>query len=202
MLVAVTWTDAVTAIGGVATPVVVLVFGFVLNKRIKVIESLEWRNQELTRTRLALYREIAGPLNDLLCYFTFIGGWKDVAPPDVVRVKRHVDKVFYVASPLFGEASSAEYRGFMEACFSTFGGWGADARLKTGYVRRKEHFGGEWNQEWESLFTYDGGGPVEEAELNRIKARYSSLLAAFVRDIQLLDVRPEYVDAPVVLNAG
>jgi hypothetical protein len=202
MSATVTWADAVAAIGGIATPIAVLSFGFLLNKRIKRIEALEWRNQELTRTRLAFYREIAEPINDLLCYFTFIGGWKELTPPDVIQLKRRLDKTFYVAAPLFSEESAAAYGSFMAACFSTFGAWGQDARLRTGFRRRREHLADQWRTEWDELFEYQENRPIHEEELRHIAHLYSCVLSSLVADIKLLEPRHAYTDAPVVMNAG
>ena len=43
----------------------------------------------------------APSLNDILCYFTYVGSWRDQDPPDVIRLKRSVDRKIYLPAPLF-----------------------------------------------------------------------------------------------------
>ena len=54
------WTDLLTAIGSVITPVIVVVIGVILARR-------QNRNQDLVRTRIEYYKELAPGLNNLMC---------------------------------------------------------------------------------------------------------------------------------------
>src|SRR4051812_34034144 len=92
----VTWAEALTAVGAIVTPIAVAVIGYGISTQLKRIEERRWRSQELIAARLRFYREIAEPLNDLMCYFTFIGTWKEHTPPEVVAVKRALDRTFHV----------------------------------------------------------------------------------------------------------
>lgn len=97
----VTWAAALSALGSVITPFVVAAIGFLLSRQIKRVEARQWRNQELIAARLGYYREIAEPLNDLMCYFTFIGTWKELSPPQVIDRKRSLDRTFHTLAPFF-----------------------------------------------------------------------------------------------------
>jgi hypothetical protein len=197
----VTWAQALTAVGAVVTPLAVVVIGFILNRQLKRIEARQWRSQELITARLTYYREIAEPLNDLMCYFTFIGTWKDWTPPDVVGMKRSLDRTFHTLSPFFSVEVVHAYTTFMDHCFDTFGAWGADAKLKTSYRRRQSVCREPWQADWESMFTYKLDETVPPEELEQVKSSYNEVLAHLVGDIELTNARTDYATARVVLNA-
>lgn len=197
----VTWAAALSAIGAVVTPLAVVAIGFLLNRHLKRIEARQWRSQELITARLKYYREIAEPLNDLVCYFTFIGTWKDWTPPDVVEMKRSLDRTFHTLSPFFSVEVVHAYGTFMDLCFETFGMWGADAKLKTSYRRRKTVGSVPWQPTWETMFTYAPDDSVQPEDLELIKSSYNEVLAHLVGDIELTNARTDYATARVVLNA-
>jgi hypothetical protein len=88
------WTslEVVTLIAQLLTPVAVAGLGLYFTRIAKRFEHLQWRNQRLIEKRIAIYDDLAPHFNDLLCYFTFVGCWKDLTPPEVVKLKRAVDK--------------------------------------------------------------------------------------------------------------
>jgi hypothetical protein len=178
----------------------VAIIGVFLNGRLKQIEAQQWRGQELISARLGYYREIAEPLNDLMCYFTFIGSWKEWTPPEIVALKRSLDRAFHTLSPFFGVEVVHAYETLMELCFQTFGQWGADAKLKTSCRRRKSAGTAPWNPEWDVLFVFDLENAMPSEHLEQIKVAYNEVLARLVGDIQLTSARTDYASARVVLN--
>lgn len=76
----------------VLTPVSVAAFGWLVSHRLKQLELVQWTNQKLIEKRLALYDTIAPLLNRLLCFYTWVGPWKDISPDDVIRAKRELDQ--------------------------------------------------------------------------------------------------------------
>jgi len=197
----VAWPDALSAIGSVITPIALAAIGFVVSRRLKRIEALQWRSHELIAARLRYYREIVEPLNDLFCYFTFIGSWKEMTPPTVIETKRSLDRTFHTLAPFFDLDVVTAYNRFMELCFDTFGRWGEDARLRTGSRRRRDSSAVPWLDEWDSMFSRAPDEPVSAGELEGIKSAYNEVVARLVGDIQLIDARTNYATAQVVLNA-
>jgi hypothetical protein len=195
----VTWAAGLSAVGAVTTPFVVAAIGFLLSRQLKRIEARQWRSQELISARLDFYREIAEPLNDLMCYFTFIGTWKEKTPPEITELKRSLDRTFHTLAPFFSVEVVRAYDSFMDLCFEVFGEWGADARLKTNFRRRRDAAVERWQPEWDSMFTADD--PIPPERLEQIKASYNEVLARLVGDIQLTIARTDYATARVVLNA-
>lgn len=198
---AVTWVEGLSALAAVITPIAVVALGLLVNKRLKQVEEQQWRGRALIEARLNYYTELAGDLNDLLCFFTFIGGWKELTPPSIVSLKRTIDRKFHLYQPFFSEKSATSYSEFMNCCFRTFGDWGADAHLRTGFGRRKEALGDEWDDNWNQLFEYSEETPISADALREIRMRYVDLVAQLVDDIQLTNSRPDYVSARISLNA-
>ena len=97
------WTSLEIAklIASTLTPVTVALFGWYLTRFAKSIEHRQWRNQRLIEKRIAIYDDLSPHLNDLLCFFTFVGCWKELAPPQVIAIKRVVDKKNILQPPCF-----------------------------------------------------------------------------------------------------
>jgi hypothetical protein len=136
-----------------------------------------------------------------MCYFTFIGGWKQLSPPEMIVIKRSLDRDFYSALPLFSPGCEAAYTKFMQTCFSMFGEWGDDARLRTGFIRRRRAYPGSWDHAWERMFTHTEDQRIAEEELLEIRADYNAVLGALAREIELLAPRDRYAPEEVSPHA-
>jgi hypothetical protein len=163
------------------TPVLIAIVGLYLNRRLKRFEHMQWRNQKLIEKRLAIYDDLAPLLNDLLCYFTYVGNWKEIKPNEIVQLKRTIDKKFYVAAPLFSTVFFSETMTFINLCFKPYQGWGHNAKLMTAFERRKEAFGNSWDVSWEDLFTSDN----QTTDPSKIKESYLKIMNVFSEDIGL-----------------
>jgi len=171
-----TWLEVAKIGAGVLTPVTIAVLGIALHRITKRFEQSQWRGQKLVEKRLALYDELAPLLNDVMCYFTFVGCWKDLSPPEVVALKRVIDKKVYVAAPLFSQAFFEACMRFQNLCFETYSGWGQDARLKTRFGRRRDSHP-DWDAEWEPAFSNVSSDPEE------VRSAYSDVMRVLARDI-------------------
>ena len=175
-----------------ATPLAVVAVGYFVNVRLRAIEERRWLNQKVIEKRLALFEQVAPKLNDLYCYFTYVGHWKELDPPAIVARKRDLDKVMHVYEPLFPRHLHVDYDAFMDNCFKTFGGSGTDARLRTGYKVRKQVAQDSWRPEWERSFEYgdqdDDYNPKVKAEK---RSAYESLMASFADALGVTDNRAE-----------
>lgn len=194
----VNWTviaELVTAAATLAVPVVVAVMAHRFNNQVKRWEANQWRNQELIKARLEYYRELVPQLNDLMCYLTFIGRWKEMTPVEVIAIKRALDRSFHCAAPLFTDDVLKRYDVFMKACFEIFGGMGTSARLRTTFSPRQQVAGVEWNPDWAEHFTHPADAPHPVDEIAAIRRGYDTLIAAFASDIELNAPRDRYVAA-------
>jgi len=164
-------------VAGILTPIALAVLGIYLHRLAKRFEYLQWRNQKLTEKRLSVYDSLAPKLNDLFCYFTYVGAWRDMSPTSVVGLKRSIDKEIHLAAPLFGKDFFKALIAFQDTCFETFTGWGRDARLRTECERRREYYSGDWQASWDSLFSEN------VANTTSIKLAYAHAMQAFSKDI-------------------
>ena len=167
------------------TPIAVGILVWKLNEAIKRFEHRQWRNQKLIERRLEIYDKIAPQLNDLLCYFTYVGCWKDLTPEQIVKMKRILDKEIHLAQPLFSSEFYTYCMNFLNLCYEPFVGWGKDAKLRTKFERRKEA-NSEWKLSWEGMFSNDekdNSGKDKISKPIEIKAAYVKLMSCFSEEI-------------------
>jgi hypothetical protein len=79
----VSWNSLEVAkfIVSIISPLILIFLGFWINRRIKHTEFLNWTNQKVIEKRIAIFDQIAPLLNDLYCFFMYIGHWKELTPP-------------------------------------------------------------------------------------------------------------------------
>lgn len=159
------------------TPLLVVALGFMVTRAARRIEDAQWANRKVIERRIELYDDMAPLLNDLFCFFTRVGHYRDVDPPDAVVRKRKLDKLFHTNQHRMGRDFGEHYMAFMDACFVTYVGPGQDARLR-GWAddHRHERESGKWDAAWDALFVADHAlaTPVSD-----VKKRYDELMQSF-----------------------
>jgi hypothetical protein len=170
----------VTVIVAALTPVTVLVLGVIFARASRKIEQVQWANQTVVTHRLDVYDKLAPGLNRLLCFATFVGGWKEIEPRQAIAIKRELDETMYAYKVLFSDELFAAYHRFMTVLFDMFGTTGADAKVrapiesKWGSRRDQSSW---WNDALSALFTDDPAG------LDEIQAAYDGLSRQFRADL-------------------
>jgi hypothetical protein len=126
------WTslEVVKLIISVMTPVAVLVLGIFVKRATSRIERIQWASQTVIEYRLKVFEGIAPKLNRLLCFYTFVGRWKELTPADVVELKRELDEDVHVNRMLFSPAFFDAYQEFMELLFETYAARDRDAPIR------------------------------------------------------------------------
>lgn len=191
------FVDWLSAVGTAATPIVVALAAYILTRR-------QSRNEELLRARLEYYKKLAPDLNRIMCYFLFIGTWRDISPPELIVIKRRLDTEFFCAVPLFSEPVRKSYDAFARLCFSTFGEWGADALIRSnGYRRRRAWCRTDvaWDSDWDKMFAKREHESIPVEEMSAIRVAHDRLLADIVADLNVTRARSEYTTNMTVLNA-
>jgi hypothetical protein len=181
-----TWNSLEVAklVVGALTPVFVAAVGFWLNRRLKALEQAQWAHQKVVERRIHAYDQLAKPLNDLFCFFCYVGSWKEMNPPDVVKLKRQLDQTAHISAPLFDEEFLERYNALIDKCFDVFRGWGDDAQLRTLTYRRVEAAGEDWQADWNACFV----GQHKATEPSDVKAAYAELMAYLGRAMGAVDV--------------
>jgi hypothetical protein len=164
----------------VLTPVLVVSVGLFINKRLKKIEYNQWRNQKLIEKRLTIYDDLAPLLNDILCYYTYVGNWKENSPIQIINLKRIVDKKVYLAAPLFCKEFLSSCMNFMNLCYETYTGWGQEPKLRTSFQKRQEVFGVNWEKNWDQIFSNSN-----HADPKGIQEAYINIMHIFSEEIGL-----------------
>jgi hypothetical protein len=176
--------EVVKLVVSAATPIFVVIVGFWLNARLKSLEQAQWSQQKIIERRIAAYDEMATGLNQILCYFCYVGSWKEMTPPDVVKIKRMLDQAAHISAPLFDKNFLGYYNRLMDICFSTFSGWGDDARLKTLTDRREQISGSDWDRNWAGCFV----NRDEASEPEGVRDAYAQLMAYLAKAIGAVEV--------------
>jgi hypothetical protein len=188
--------EALAAIGALATPLVVLVLGYMFTKK-------QSRSEGLLNARFEYYERLAPQLNTLMCYMTFIGDWSRHSPEEVVALKRSLDRQFYCALPLFSPPVGEAYRSFMNSCFQTFNAWGKEPLILSSAYRRREVWNGPdgWAGHWDGMFQKADHDVITSEELMSVRQKHDAVIAAIVRDLDLTRARSQYTSGAVVLAA-
>ncbi len=170
-------------------PIAVLVIGKTINERLKKLEYSQWANQRLVEKKLTLYDEIMPRLNNLYCFYMFVGNWKEISPADVISAKRFLDKKVHIYYGILGDQFSRAYDEFMSVAFETYANAGGDARIKSVIASldgdRKVHAKYGWDNAWETLFP-------QNPSFDRIqfKNSYDQVVTAFQKTIGIME--PSY----------
>jgi hypothetical protein len=166
------------------TPLFVVIVGFWLNSRLKSLEQAQWSQQKVIERRIKAYDDLVQPLNELFCFFCYVGSWKELYPPDLVKLKRRLDQTAHTSAPLFDRNFLQRYQALLDTCFATFGGWGDDAKLRTLPDRREEAIGTGWQADWNHCFA----NRAEASEPSEVKRAYADLMAYLARAIGAVEV--------------
>jgi hypothetical protein len=183
--------EVVKIVVAALTPVAVAVLGWLLSRQMKRVEALQWSNQKLIEKRLEVYSALAPLLNDLYCYFDYIGDWKMKDPPAVLSLKRSIDRLVYVNAPLFSAQFRQAYADFIDFHFVP-GPREADAstaKIRSDASRRKKLFrerGEAWDPSWDDYFV----APAEAPDPHRFMPAYWTMMDAFARELAVDLARP------------
>lgn len=169
--------EIIKTIAGVLTPIIAAFFGLAILRHTKNIEHSQWRNQKLIERRIKVWDDLSSDLNDIYCYCSRIGNWKEKPPLEIIKAKRCADKIMYSSRPYFGDRFFRAYTRFMKLCFLMFQGHGEDAKLRTPMEEHSTAFRGNWNKEWDVLFS------TELSNEEELFLAYNHLLSAATADI-------------------
>jgi hypothetical protein len=165
-------------------PVSVGMTGLFINNRLKRIDEAQWKGRKVIEKRIEIFDRLAPDLNQLFCYMDWVGEWQEITPPQVIAMKRRLDKGFYVNRYLISESVFDGYQAFVGLLFRTNVAAGKDALIRTSLVsengdrRKSAHF--DWKPEWDAAF--DQGSAADRKEIRRA---YTELMHRFKSSIGL-----------------
>ena len=78
--------EVLKLIVSILTPAIIGILGVRFNRRLKELEHRQWTSQKVIEKRIQVYDSLVPHLNGIMCYFTYIGEWKDLTPPEVLKI--------------------------------------------------------------------------------------------------------------------
>jgi hypothetical protein len=172
--------QAATLVVEALTPLTVAGLGVFIARASRRIEQVQWANQTVVSRRLDIFAQVAPGLNQLLCFATFVGGWKEIQPRQAIALKRKLDETMYASKVLFSDQLFAAYHHFMTTLFAMYASTGADAQLRAPI---DSQWGDRRNMPWwedsmTSLFSADSIVSTDDAQ-----AAYDQLAQRFRADL-------------------
>lgn len=159
------------------TPITVVGLGVLFSRTSRRIEQVQWANQTVVTRRLDIFAQLAPGLNQLLCFGTFVGGWKEIDPRNAIAIKRSLDEIMYANRVLFSDELFSAYYEFMTTLFAMYATTDADAHVRAPIASK---WGDRRNMRWwnedgmASLFSPDKAASVDD-----IQAAYDQLTERF-----------------------
>jgi hypothetical protein len=158
------------------TPITVAALGVLFARTSRRIEQVQWANQTVVTHRLDIFAQLAPGLNQLLCFATFVGGWKQIEPRQAIAIKRSLDETMYANRVLFSGQLFDAYHQFMAALFAMYATTDADAHLRAPIASQ---WGNRRNMPWwddsmTALFSTGNPGRIDH-----IQAAYDQLSQRF-----------------------
>jgi hypothetical protein len=163
------------------TPILVLFFGVMVARAARRVEAAEWASRKVVERRLELYDKLAPLLNDLYCFFTAVGHFREITPAEALDSKRRADKFFFVNRYLMERAFAEAYQEFMNGCFKHYVDIGRDALLRASVEHQRAERGpANWEEGWAAAYVSDRADVTPRHE---IKMLYHELMEEFAREL-------------------
>jgi hypothetical protein len=172
------------------TPLAVLGLGFCLARLSRRVEAVQWANQTVVSRRVELFTQVAPKLNQLLCFATFVGRWKEITPQQATMLKRDLDEIMFANRMLFSDELFNAYQLFMKSIFDMYASADADAPLRAQITtelgdRRNLVW---WEEPMASRFSATNSTTIAE-----VQATYEALGEWFRADLYVC-----HIDRPVL----
>jgi hypothetical protein len=182
------------------TPITVAALGVVFARTSRRTDQVQWANQTVVTRRLDIFSQLAPGLNQLLCFATFVGGWKELLPNQAIAIKRNLDETMYANRVLFSDQLFVAYHQFMTCLFAMYATTDADAHLRAQIASK---WGDRRNMPWWTEDTMARlFSSADPASIDDIQAAYDRLTQRFRAELYvthqaqpLLSTQPE-ADAP------
>lgn len=160
---------------GLLTPLLVALFGFLIQQQLAEQSRLWQLEQRLADRRLQVYDSVRNELNRTYCFIEDVGTWKEDNPETVIAYKRMVDRAMHTQRAVWATDTFQAYLDYINAAFETYkGGAGNDAKLKTTDLQKKDGIPG-WTTDWSGRLT--GKRDADH------RKRYDTLIDLMSRDI-------------------
>jgi hypothetical protein len=179
---------------GALTPLAVVGLGFLLARLTRRVEAVQWANQTVVTRRVELFTQVAPKLNQLLCFATFVGRWKEIRPEQATALKRDLDETMYSNRVLFSDELFTAYHAFMTTLFDMYASTDADAPLRAEIATA---LGNRRNLAWWENSMTDCFSITNSSTIGEVLAAYDALGQRFRADLYMIHTqRPLLIPPP------
>jgi len=180
MILGETWNslEAAKLFVGILTPLAIFLLGVWVAREARLWEQRQWIRRTLYERRLRFWDQMSPALNDVLCFFTLVGGYRKIDPPCAIALKREVDRTFFANEHLFPKAVSGAYADFIDACYKPSTRRATDAQLRSS-LEEQQSERKVWDPKWDELFVRSAGDVTGKGE---ITDKYRVLVQLFTTD--------------------
>lgn len=177
----------VSLVAAFLTPLLLFSLGLMVTRAARRIENAQWASRKLIERRLELHKEMAPVLNDVYCFFTTRGHFREITPPAALEKKRQLDKLFHTNKNLFSPEFQQGYYDFMASCFIEYSPLPEDAHLnaQSSWMRQQRAHKG-WDPEWDDRFVEMTAAKSKETAAEQ-KEKYEALMTAFAHDLGVVN---------------
>jgi hypothetical protein len=172
------------------TPLSVALIGVLLARSTRRFEHSRWLNQKLIEKRIELLSEALPKLNDLYCYFSWVGTWASFSPAEMLQHKRDLDRLFHANQAFFTTSAFNAYNAFIDVLFEHYSAPGIGACLRTEIVShdgdRRSAYPKAWEEKWKEMFT-DSSSHTSRLT---IKKAYAEVVAKLGAEVSIEPVGP------------
>ena len=162
------------------TPLAVVGLGFCLARLSRRVEAVQWANQTVVTRRVELFTQVAPKLNQLLCFATFVGRWKEITPQQATTLKRDLDEIMFANRMLFSDELFDAYQLFMASLFEMYASTDADAPLR---AQITTELGDRRNLVWWEEPMTSRFSATNSATIGEVQATYEALGQQFRADL-------------------
>lgn len=173
------------------TPLAVAGLGYLITRTGRRLERVQWANQTVVIRRVEIFNEVGVMLNQLLCFATFVGSWKEIQPQKAIELKRKLDEKMYTNRILFSVDLFDVYRNFIATLFLMYATTDRDASLR---VPIASHWGDRRNLMWWEDSMAEFFTPDHTVSVEQVQAAYEKLAEAFRSDLYVTDNRRPILD--------
>jgi hypothetical protein len=177
------------------TPLAVVGLGFCLARLSRRVEAVQWANQTVVSRRVELFTQVAPKLNQLLCFATFVGRWKEISPQQATTLKRDLDEIMFANRMLFSDELFDAYQLFMKSLFDMYASTDADAPLR---VQINTELGDRRNLVWWEDPMTSHFSATNSATIGEVQATYETLGQRFRADLYVCHAEKPVLTVPPV----
>lgn len=109
-----------------------------LREEQKAAEARAKAQENLRQLRITVYVNAAPLIREVLAYHFHVGNWKELAPAEVIKIKRLLDGFVYGQDAVLSTTFASLYHNFMKEAFAAAGNFHGESRIRSSAACRPQ----------------------------------------------------------------